>query len=198
MTSCSVAALGTNDWPLVTRPNALMPGTSATATRAGPRPSCEEQAAVACGHPAGAEREVGAGLPGDVGDAVRVVDDRRARPPGRLLVRRADRLEVLGEVVAVDVGVGDVAAQRREPVVERELVERLARWWAARRSCPAGGCSGPDPWCSAVMRRCAPGRCGHERGEDEAGRDDECADAAKADVHVAPRVAARSVTDRTS
>ena len=33
--------------------------------------------------------------------------------------------EVLGEEVRVDVGVGDVAAQRRERVVERELVERL-------------------------------------------------------------------------
>ena len=69
----------------------------------------EQQAAVAGGDPAGAEREVGAGLAGDVGDAVGVVEDRGAGPAGRLLVRRADRLEVLGQVVAVDVGVGDVA-----------------------------------------------------------------------------------------
>ena len=74
----------------------------------------EQQPAVARGHPAGAEREVGAGLAGDVGDAVLVVDDRGAGPAGRLLAGRADRLEVLGEEVAVDVGVGDVAAQRRQ------------------------------------------------------------------------------------
>ena len=126
VTRSSVAALGTNDWPLVTNENASMPGTSATAARAGPRPSCEQQAAVAGRHPAGAEGHVGARLAVDVGDAVLVVEQSQARV-GRSdsSVRAADRLEVLGEVVAVDVGVGDVAAQRRQPVVQRELVARL-------------------------------------------------------------------------
>ena len=70
MTSASVAALGTNVWPLVTSQNASMPGTSATAARAGPAAELEQQAAVAGRHPAGAEGHVGPRLARDVGDAV--------------------------------------------------------------------------------------------------------------------------------
>ena len=62
----------------------------------------EQQAPVAGGHPTGTEGEVGPGPAGDVGDAVLVVEDRRAGPPGGLL-GGADRREVLGEEVRLDV-----------------------------------------------------------------------------------------------
>ena len=81
-----------------------------------PAAELEQQPAVAGRDPAGAEGDVGAGLAVDVRDAVRVVDQPQPGPAGLLLVRRADRREVLGQEEALDVGVGDVAAQRRQAV----------------------------------------------------------------------------------
>ena len=87
----------------MTSEKALMPGTSATATRAGPRPSWMSSAAVAGRAPAGAEGDVGAGLPVDVRDPVAVVDQPQAGPARLLLVGRADRREVLGEEEPLEV-----------------------------------------------------------------------------------------------
>ena len=85
----------------------------------------EQQAPVAGGHPTGAEGEVGASPAGNVSDAVFVVEDRRAGATGGLLAGGAHRRKVLREEVRIDVGVRDGAAQRRECVVERDLVARF-------------------------------------------------------------------------
>jgi hypothetical protein len=55
-------------------------------------------------------------------DAVLVVDQPETGTTGLLLVRLADRSEVLGEEEIVDVLGRDVAAQRCQRVVERQLV----------------------------------------------------------------------------
>jgi hypothetical protein len=93
------------------------------------RPASErqEQAAIARRDPAGPERDVVAGLAMDVGDAVLVVEDGEPRSLGGLLTGGADRREVLGDEVLVDVRFGDVAPQRGQTVVERELIARLVR-----------------------------------------------------------------------
>ncbi len=85
----------------------------------------EQQAAVLGGDEAGAEPEVVRRLPVDVRHAEGVALDGQARAPGRLLGGRAGRGEALRLVEALDVGDGDVAPQRREAVVERNLVGRV-------------------------------------------------------------------------
>ena len=82
---------------------ASMSGTSATAARAGPRPSWSSSPRSRAVDPAGAEGDVGAGLAVDVRDPVGVVDQLQAGPAGVLLVGVADRREVLGQVEVVDV-----------------------------------------------------------------------------------------------
>ncbi len=69
-------------------------------------------------HPAGAVRDVVAGLTVDVRDAEGVVEDLQARTAGDLFGRRLDGLEVLGKEVRVEVGRRDVVTQRRETGVQ--------------------------------------------------------------------------------
>ena len=88
-----------------------------------PPAEVDEQLAVSDGHPTRAERNVFAGLAGDVSDAPLVIRERQAAAAGVDDVGFADRCEVLRQEELLDVGIGDVAAQRREAIVERELVE---------------------------------------------------------------------------
>ena len=46
---------------------------------------------------------------------------------GHFFMGCANRLEVFWQVILLDVGIGDIAAQRREPVVERKLIDRIVR-----------------------------------------------------------------------
>ena len=111
-----------NDWTLVDQREGVDAGHVGDGDARRAAAELEQEPAVARRGPAGAERDVRPGLAVDVRDAVRVVDEPQSGPPGRLLVRRLDRREVLGKVEVVDVGRGDVVAQRREPGVERKLV----------------------------------------------------------------------------
>ncbi len=87
----------------------------------------EQQAAVLGRHKSGAEPGVRARLAVDVRNPEGVAQDLEARAPGVLGRRGADRLEVLGLEEAEDVRLRDVAAQRGERVVGRDLVGRVVR-----------------------------------------------------------------------
>jgi hypothetical protein len=118
-------------------------------------------------------REVFSGVAVDVGHAVLVVQDLDARSPGVDLGRRADRLEVLGQVVVLDVGVGDVAPQRGQTVVQRQLVARVDRRRETAvvtgRKDVAHHVLACDGLAGQALRRC--GRDA-EQGEHEQARDD--------------------------
>ena len=107
-----------------TRLKASIPGTSATATRAGRGRASAAERGRRRG-PAGAERHVGTRLAVDVRDAVAVIDQAQPGSAGLLRARLADRLEVLGQEEPVDVRSSYPAPLRREGVVERQLIERV-------------------------------------------------------------------------
>ena len=69
-----------------------------------PPPERQQELAITCRRPAGAEGDVVAGLAVDVRDPVGVVDQPQAGLPRLLLVGIADRREVLGQEEVVDVG----------------------------------------------------------------------------------------------
>ena len=124
-------------------------------------PELDEQPAVAGRAPAGAEGDVRAGLAVDVRDPVAVVDQAQAGTARLLLVGRADRGEVLGEVELLDVVLRDVVAQRRQPGVGQELVGRVHGGREPAEVARAAGCSGR---CHRRRRaRRAPRRAGRRR-----------------------------------
>ena len=69
-----MAALGTNDWPLVDQAERVDAGDVGDRGSRRAPPELEQQAPVAGRHPAGPEGEVGPGAAGDVRDAVLVVE----------------------------------------------------------------------------------------------------------------------------
>ena len=162
--NASASRLGTKFLPENATSNGSSPGTSSAAIRAGPRSSCRSSAAIRRGHPARPERDVGLGLPRDVGNAEAVADDRHARRAARSRVRARSlpepergRLEV-----AADVARRHVAAERGQAVVERGLVarvavEREAAVLAGRQDRPGGG------RVVALRRRGVDGRQGERR-----------------------------------
>ena len=85
----------------------------------------EQQAAVLGHHPAGAVLHPGARLALDVRDPVGVVGDRDVAAPDGLGLRRPDRPEVHRQVEVEDVAQRHVAPQRRQPRVQRQLIERV-------------------------------------------------------------------------
>ena len=103
----------------------------------------DQQPAVAGGHPAGAEGDVGAGLAVDVRHAVVVVDQAQARavrsalrasaPTGAKFSGRKSRL-MSASVTLPRSGV--------RPSYSGSWSRRVAVSWAGRRSCRAAGCNG--------------------------------------------------------
>ena len=82
---------------------------------------------VANGDPASPKGHIFACFTGNVGYAKLVVNNSGARTTSGLFEGFPNRLKVLGQKQLFDIFVSHIAAQRRQSVVQRQLIERILR-----------------------------------------------------------------------